>query len=85
MIAVAVFFDFILDPLFDLLTLGFGGFIPDIIATATFWLWLRMHGVSFFGKNTPGSLATIAVEAFPEINLLPTWTLRIAMLTLRES
>lgn len=85
MIGVAFLMDFVLDPIVDLLTFGFGGFIVDILAVIIFWPWMREYGIDLFGANAAGSLLTVFVEATPILNLLaPGWTLRVAILVTRE-
>ena len=85
MIGVALIIDFILDPVVDFFTFGFGGFLVDIIAIIIFWPWMKMQGISLFGENATGTLITAIVEAIPILNLLaPGWTLRVAILVTRE-
>lgn len=85
MIGAALVIDFVLDPVVDLLTFGFGGFVVDIMAMIVFWPWMRRHDMDLFGANVTGSLFTVLVEAMPILNLLvPGWTLRVAILVTRE-
>lgn len=86
LLLLALFFDLVLDPLFDLLTVGIGGgIITNAVATPVFWLLLNHHGVSLFGSAYgTGSFATLIVESLPEINILPMWTWRIAMICIKE-
>ncbi len=85
LILVAVFIDFILDPLIDLLTFGIGGLVVDFGAAFLFHHWLDRYQVQLYGpKNRAFSVATTVLEGLPEINILPMWTIRIVMLIMRD-
>ena len=79
MISVALFFD----ALQALLTLVFLGWLAGLFATLTFWLWFRMHGISFM---KPKRLAVFGgsalIEVIPFLSILPAWTLAVGYLAL---
>lgn len=88
LIMLALFFDFILDPLFDLFTAGLlGGMMVNVIATPVFWLILKPRGIDMFAFGSgygAGTLATLILESMPEINILPSWTVRMVTLVIQE-
>lgn len=72
MIGTGVFFD-TLQLIFT--PTAIGGSIITIFATLLFFVWFKMHGVSFI---TPKRLLTMAgagsLELIPFLNILPAWT-----------
>jgi len=88
LVLLAVFFDFVLEPLIDIFTLGLlGGMITNVVAIPVFWLMLKPRGIDLFAFGQgygAGTFVTIILESMPEINLLPTWTVRIVTLVIKE-
>jgi|SRR3989344_5618062 len=79
MIAVALFFD----ALQTLLTFIFMGWLVGIFAGLTFYLWFKLHGVSFM---KPKRLATFGgtalIEVIPFLSVIPAWTFAVSYLAL---
>ena len=79
MIAVALFFD----ALQALLTFIFMGWLAGIFAGLTFYLWFKIHGISFM---KPKRLATFGgtalIEIIPFLSVIPAWTFAVAYLAL---
>ncbi|MDO8424127.1 MAG: hypothetical protein Q7S54_00765 [bacterium] len=81
MICVAVFFD-VLQVLLSFLWLGW---LAGIFAGLTFWLWFRMHGISFMKPKrflTFGGASLIEVIPIPFLAALPAWTAAVSYLAL---
>lgn len=81
MVVVAVFFDLVQ----MILTFLFLGWLVGIFAGLTFWLWFKLHGISFM---KPKRLAVFGgaslIEMFPIIpfSTLPAWTAAVVFLSL---
>lgn len=79
MIGTAIFFD----ALQALLTFIFMGWLVSVFASLTFWLWFRLHGISFM---KPKRLLTFGgaslVELVPFLSIIPAWTAAVAYLAL---
>lgn len=79
MITVALFFD----ALQALLTFIFMGWLAGFFAGLTFYLWFRIHGISFM---KPKRLATFGgtalIEFIPFLSVIPAWTFAVAYLAL---
>jgi hypothetical protein len=59
------------------------GWLVDAVALFGFWLWFKMHGISFSKKKRGLTLGIGAlVELIPLINILPAWTLAVVRLVL---
>ena len=79
MIVTALFFDTIQD---FLLPLGIGYFIP-VVAYPTFWLWFKIHGISFFSmKRAPTIGIGALIELIPGLDALPALTATVARIAL---
>ncbi|MBX4189506.1 hypothetical protein KW785_02835 [Candidatus Parcubacteria bacterium] len=81
MIGVALFFD------------ALGGlfaptlFLPtlvNVVATLTFFIWLKLHGIKFTRGKAAGFGGTFLVESIPLVNALPFWTLTIATIAFKS-
>ncbi len=82
MIVTALFFDF----LQFLLGFIYMGWLVGIFAGLTFWLWFRMHGISFI-KNPKrimvfGGASIVEMLPIPFLASLPGWTLAVVYLAL---
>jgi len=60
------------------------GGLMTIGATFGFWLWFKILGVKFSKKQNMGRVIGIIIEYIPVVNMLPTWTLTVGLLILRE-
>jgi hypothetical protein len=79
MVVVALFFD-VLQALLTPVVIGY--FVP-VIAYPTFWLWFRLHGLSFFTlKRAPVLGIGALVELIPGLDILPAFTLTVARIAL---
>jgi hypothetical protein len=79
MIATALFFD----ALQAVLTLIFMGWLVGIFAALTFWLWFRMHGISFMQpKRLMAFGGASLIEVIPILSALPAWTFAVSYLAL---
>ncbi len=71
------------DGLQALLTPIFLGWAVGIFAFLTFWLWFKLHGISFM---RPKRLATMGsatlIEIIPFVSAFPAWTFAVAYLAL---
>lgn len=83
MIAVALFFD-ALQALFTLILLGW---VVGIFAGLTFYLWFKIHGISFM---TPkrfmafGGASLIEMFPFLPLSAIPAWTFAVSYLALSK-
>ncbi len=79
MVAVALFFDTIQ----ALLTpIAIGYFVP-LISYPTFWLWFRLHGLSFFTMKRAPTLGIGALlEIIPGIDVIPAFTFTVIRVAL---
>lgn len=61
--------------------LGMIGMLITFFAFMTFWFWFRIKGIHF---NRPSRVLTFggatAIEMFPFLNALPTWTLAVVII-----
>lgn len=79
MIGVALFFD----TLQALLTPVIIGYFVPIISYPTFWLWFRLHGISFFSKKRASTLGVGALfEIIPGLDVLPAFTFTVTRIAL---
>lgn len=79
MIVVALFFD-ALQALFTPLFLGWA---VGIFAGLTFWLWFKMHDISFMKpKRFMAFSGSAIVEVIPFLSAIPAWTFAVAYLAL---
>lgn len=81
MIVVAVFFDV----LQGLLVFIFMGWLVGFFAGLTFYIWFKLHGISFMKPKRFITFSTASViEMFPFLPLsaLPAWTAAIVILAL---
>lgn len=88
MFGVAIFFD-IMKIIINFIPFV-GGLLEDItiapIATLTFFIWLKMHGVNFTkGPRGFFFLLSVVLSFIPIINALPEWTGFIVGLYISES
>jgi hypothetical protein len=60
------------------------GVIFTFIATFTFWLWFKLLGVSFDRKQSLSFMGGSIIEFIPVLGMLPTWTLVIVTVILRQ-
>lgn len=79
MIGVALFFD----TLQALLTPLFMWWIVPPIFYATFWLWFKMNGLSFFSMKRGSTIAIGAfLEIIPGIDVIPAMTFTVIRIAL---
>lgn len=84
MIGVALLYDglsalFNLDPT---IVIGWlANFFLNIWSFLTFWLWFKLHGISFVSAKKSGMIfAPFLIENIPWINALPSWTSAVVSL-----
>ena len=81
MIAVALFFD----ALQILLTFIFMGWLANIFAGLTFYLWFKLHGISFMKpKRMMAFGGANLVELVPFLSIIPAWTVAVSYLALES-
>ncbi|MCR4279209.1 MAG: hypothetical protein NUV78_00530 [Candidatus Zambryskibacteria bacterium] len=79
MITVALFFD----ALQVLLTFIFMGWLAGFFAGLTFYVWFRMHGISFMKpKRLAAFGGTALIELIPFLSVIPAWTFAVAYLAI---
>ena len=81
MVSAALFFD----ALQWLLTFIFMGWLVGIFAALTFYLWFKMHGISFMKTKrllTFGGASFIEIVPIPFLSALPAWTAAVVYLAL---
>ena len=79
MIAVALFFD----ALQALLTFIFMGWLAGIFAGLTFYLWFKIHGISFMKpKRLMAFGGASLIEIIPFLSALPAWTFAVSYLAI---
>jgi hypothetical protein len=82
MVATALFFD-VLGALINLIP-GLGQVLAIFIAwagQATFWLWFKMHGVSYGTKKRAVSVtAGFIIGMIPFLNIIPELTLQVILI-----
>lgn len=91
MIAVALFYDMAqagLDVLHLIPFIGnafaiMGTMIIDLWAFLTFYVWFKIHGVSFASPKRGLTMAgAVIIELIPVVNALPAWTAAVVILFL---
>lgn len=79
MVAVALFYD----ALQALLTIILMGWLITPIAFLTFYLWFKLHGITFMTPKRGGSMALgFLIEIFPLTSWLPAWTAVVSFIAL---
>ncbi len=83
MIAVALFFDF----LQFILSFIYLGWALGIVAGLTFYVWFKIHGISFMKPKrflAFGGAALVEMIPIPFLADLPAWTAAVAYLALQS-
>jgi hypothetical protein len=79
MIATALLFDAIQ----ILLTFVLMGWIVGFFAFLTFYIWFKIHGISFMKPKRALTMgASFIIEVIPFVSVLPAWTLAVTILAL---
>lgn len=74
MVSVALFFE----TLQALLTLIFMGWLVTPVMHATFWMWFKMRGHSFYTlKRAPSMSVGVLLEIIPGVSIIPAFTFNV--------